>query len=258
MEDLRVTVVQCNLTWELPEKNRADIACLLEKKTEPTDLIILPEMFTSGFTMQPSHVAEPLDGPTVDWMAMQAAHYEAVLVGSLVIKEGGNFYNRLIWMRPDGTFDWYDKKHLFSLAGEHHHYKAGDQRLVVELNGWKLCPLVCYDLRFPVWSRNTECYDALLYVANWPNPRRSHWLRLLPARAIENQCYVIGVNRVGKDSNGHNYSGDSGVFDFEGTMIADSGEHEGIFTCTLSGNSLQDFRGRLPFLKDRDYFTLNQ
>jgi len=212
MNPLKVTLLQAKIAWQDPAANLTHYAGMLEN-IGPTDLIILPEMFTTGFTMDPATNAETMGGTAVRWMAERAKAHQAVVTGSLVIEEAGEYYNRLIWMRPDGTCATYNKRHLFAMAGEHEHYVAGRERLVVELNGWRICPMVCYDLRFPVWARNDDAYDLLIYTANWPNRRSYDWNTLLKARAIENQCYVVAVNRVGTDANGHEYNGDSCVID---------------------------------------------
>ncbi len=256
MKSLRITTVQAPLEWEAPEANRSAFAKWLAPLAGKTDLVILPEMWTTGFTMNAAAVAEPMDGPSVGWMRQQAARLDAVVTGSLVIEEGGRYYNRLIWMPPDGQLQYYDKRHLFTLAGEHRVYTAGTRRLVVEWRGWRICPLICYDLRFPVWSRNTEDFDLLVYVANWPEPRRRHWQQLLIARAIENQCFVAGVNRVGLDPNGHEYSGDTTIVDYRGEVEHHVEEVEDVFTLSLDREDMLHYRQRFNFLADRDRFTL--
>ncbi len=258
---MRVTVIQSNLHWENPGANRAIFAEKLAPLAGHTDLVILPEMFTTGFSMNASMLAEPMDGPTVQWLREQAARTAAAVTGSFICREAGNFYNRLVFMRPDGQLDIYNKRHLFGLAKEHETYTPGNARRIVEWQGWKICLLVCYDLRFPVWSRNlaageTGRYDLLLYVANWPERRGHHWRALLPARAIENQCYIAAVNIVGKDGNGHEYSGDSAIIDFSGRKICQISGQEGLFTAKLSLEELQQFRRQLPFLEDADSFQL--
>ncbi|MFK8162125.1 MAG: amidohydrolase [Lewinella sp.] len=257
MTDLNVTLIQSTISWQNPTANLQHYAKLMEQIDGPTDLIILPEMFTTGFTMSPYDNAERMDGPGRQWMAAQAAKRNAVIMGSLVIEDGGKYFNRLIWMMPDGTHETYDKRHLFAMAGEHEHYVAGDKRLVVEYKGWRICPMICYDLRFPVWARNDDAYDLLIYTANWPNKRAYDWNTLLKARAIENQCYVAGVNRVGTDVNGHEYNGDSCVIDpgWRKTLYHVEGE-EAVYTETLSMEHLLEVRRRLPFLEDRDKFEV--
>lgn len=256
MQNLHVTIIQTALQWENAAANLDVFTKKIQQLPTSTDLIVLPEMFTTGFTMQPIAVAENMTGDTISWMQMMAASKNAVITGSIVIQEDDRFYNRLIWMRPDGTYAQYDKRHLFTLAGEHHNYTAGTTRTVVDYKGWKICPLICYDLRFPVWSRNTIQYDMLLYVANWPDKRSNAWKALLTARAIENQCYTIGVNRVGKDDNGHIYAGDSGVIDYTGLQLARLTHTEGVLQLTLDYQKQQNFRQKLNFLADRDHFEL--
>ncbi len=256
MEELRITTIQSTLHWEDPAANRRDFARKIAPLRGQTDLILLPEMFTTGFTMAAERLAEPMEGPTLDWMREQAAGSGAVLTGSLIVREEAGCYNRLVWMRPDGSHDFYDKRHLFTLAGEQHHYLPGRRRLLVELKGWKVLPLICYDLRFPVWSRNVDDYDLLLYVANWPERRSHAWRSLLTARAIENQAYTIGLNRVGKDGNDIYYSGDSMVVEYSGALRYHIAHAENAFTTTLSGKAQREFRQKLAFLPDRDAFQL--
>jgi predicted amidohydrolase len=213
-------------------------------------------MFATGFTMQPGTAAGTMDGDTVRWMKSMATTKNCAVTGSLVIKENNNYYNRLLFVLPDGEIKTYDKRHLFSLAGEDKAYTAGSQRLVLEYRGWKICPLVCYDLRFPVFSRNTEAFDLLLYVANWPSPRVLAWDTLLKARAIENMCFVAGVNRIGQDSNGHNYPGHSQVLDCLGANAIMPSGNEGVYTIKLDRESMLETRKKLSFLDDMDTFTL--
>lgn len=258
MQDLNVTVVQTRLHWENAAANRAKFDALLDRLAPAAiDLIVLPEMFSTGFSMQPEKLAETMDGPTVQWMEQQAAQRQAVITGSVIITENEKYYNRLIWMRPDGTFETYDKRHLFTMANEQDHYTAGNERLIVELKGWKICPLICYDLRFPVWSRNNNAYDALIYVANWPHRRSNAWKQLLMARAIENQAYVVGVNRTGNDGNDVYHAGYSGLIGPTGDN-ADLHAHEDhIHTYVLSADHLELVRRRFPFLPDADQFEIN-
>lgn len=256
---MRLTVIQPALHWENPAANRAMFAEKLAPLAGQTDLVVLPEMFTTGFSMNAAALAEPMDGPTVHWLREQAVQTGAAITGSFICRENGRFYNRLIFMRPDGGYTLYDKRHLFGLAKEHETYTPGNSRCLVEWQGWNICPLICYDLRFPVWSRNRsgkEVYDLLLYVANWPDRRAHHWRALLPARAIENQCYLAAVNIVGRDGNGHEYTGDSGIIDFSGRQICQISTHEGAFTAKLSLEELRQFRRQLPFLDDADKFQL--
>jgi predicted amidohydrolase len=257
-QTLSVTLVQTTLIWESPAENRAQFAAKLAPLQGRTDLVVLPEMFTTGFSMRAAELAEPMSGPTVAWMQEQASKLGAVITGSFICIENGLFYNRLVWVQPDGVVQFYNKKHLFSLAAEHHTFTPGTEHLVVEWKGWRICPLVCYDLRFPVWSRNRadEPYDLLLYVANWPQTRSLHWRSLLLARAIENQAFVIGLNIVGTDGNQLVYSGDSGVIDFSGQHICQISHGEAVFTTELSLEKLPYYRQQLPFLKDGDTFRL--
>jgi predicted amidohydrolase len=263
MNDLRVTLIQTALHWESPGANLA----MLEEKLwligVPTDVIVLPEMFTTGFTMNAPALAEPMNLTTFKWMKGQAARTGAVVTGSYIVKENGQYFNRLVWMQPNGAYHVYDKRHLFRMAHEHDTYAAGGKRLVTEWKGWRICPMVCYDLRFPVWSRNGPRpdgdglqYDVLLYVANWPQPRRHAWSTLLKARAIENLSYAIGVNRVGLDGKGHAYGGDSAVINFKGEPLFEEAEKEVIHTQTLSYDQLVAFRTAFPAHMDGDAFEL--
>jgi len=259
MSDLVVSFIQTPLQWHDPAANRAEFSRYIQQISIPTDLIILPEMFTTGFTMEAATVAETMEGPSVAWMRETAATYNAVVTGSLVIRdEEGRFYNRLLWVRPDGTLNYYNKRHLFTMAGEHHTYTPGTQRIVEEWRGWRICPLVCYDLRFPVWSRNQTAapYDLLIYVANWPAARRTAWMTLLRARAIENLAYTAGVNCVGVDGNGNSYTGDSALLDMRGEYLVEVGNQETFITRTLRRADLDAFRERFPALQDADEFTL--
>lgn len=264
---MNITLLQANLYWHDPVANQAMLEERIFNLDEPTDLIVLPEMFTTGFTMDARAVAEPMNLTTFRWLKQMAAQTGAVVTGSYVVKEAGQFFNRLIWMQPDGQFDTYDKRHLFRMAGEDAIYTAGTQRIVKEWKGWRICPLICYDLRFPVWSRNAPVsagfspstnfdYDLLLYVANWPAARRNAWNVLLQARAIENLSYVVGVNRVGTDGNGHLYSGDSAVIDFKGDVLFRQADLEVVHHQTLSLNELRAFREKFPANRDADGFTL--
>jgi predicted amidohydrolase len=256
---LKITLIQSLLAWENKEANLEMFSQKISKLKDKTDLIVLPEMFSTGFTMNAAAMAEPVNGNSVEWMRKMAAMKNCVVTGSLIISENGKFYNRLIWMKPDGSFNHYDKRHLFRLAHEEQTYTAGQERLIVELNGWRIFPLVCFDLRFPVWSRRTKDsgYDVLLYVANWPERRVTAWSQLLIARAIENQCYVAGVNRVGNDGNDIYHSGESAVINYKGEEISGISAHEeSIETVELHKEELENFRSQLPFLEDADSFTL--
>jgi len=256
ISDLHVTLIQSALHWENRESNLEMFTEKINSIREETDLIVIPEMFTTGFSMNTAKAAETMNGAAVNWMKEMAAKRNAVICGSLMMKDGEQFFNRLIWMRPDGSFSYYDKRHLFGLGDEHKHFTAGAKRILVELKGWKILPLVCYDQRFPVWSRNTDQYDVLFYVANWPERRVQAWKTLLEARAIENQCYTIGVNRVGKDGGGIHHTGDSSVVDPRGEILWRETGRECIHTCTLSHHHLHHTRESLPFLKDADKFEI--
>ncbi len=258
MQDLRITLVQTALHWEKAAENRKHFdELLLGLKPGSTDLVVLPEMFSTGFSMQPYVLAETMEGPTVIWMLQKAVELRAVITGSIIINDKGHYYNRLIWMRPDGTHATYDKRHLFSLAGEEKYYTAGKDRLIVELNGWRICPLVCYDLRFPVWSRNRKEYNLLLYVANWPERRSYAWKQLLIARAIENQSYVAAVNRIGNDGNQVSHSGDSAIIDPLGEVTFTQAHEPFIQTFTLSHAHLTEVRDKFRFLDDGDEFEVH-
>jgi predicted amidohydrolase len=257
MDNLKITVLQIYLFWENIDKNLQNISLKLSGFRELTDLIILPEMFNTGFSMNAEKLAEPMNGKTMKWMHKIAGQNKCVVTGSIIIKENEKYYNRLIWMRPDGTHEHYDKRHLFALGKEHETYTAGDKKLVVELKGWKICPMICYDLRFPVWLRNVSYqYDLLLIVANWPERRILHWYTLINARAIENQAYVIGVNRIGHDGNEIYHSGDSTCVDPNGKVIYHKKDDEDRYTLTIIGNEVTKTRKALPFLKDADEFNV--
>ena len=256
MDDLRVTLVQSELTWESISENLQAFTQRLSILKEKTDLVILPEMFTTGFSMNAAALAEAPQGRTLDWMREQARQIGAAVTGSIIVKDGEAYFNRLLFVLPEGDFFQYDKRHLFTLAEEHHTYQAGKDRLIVDWKGWKICPQICYDLRFPVWSRNTEGYDLLIYVANWPKTRAEHWKALLKARAIENQCYTVGVNRVGEDAKGLEYSGDTSLIDYYGTVIHQCSTVASIFTTALSKEKLLHYRSKLNFLPDRDSFEI--
>lgn len=256
MSELRVSLVQTSLIWENIPQNLERFDDKLSNLKGNTDLIILPEMFTTGFSMNVKDISETMDGSAMNWMRGKAKELNAIITGSLIIEEEGKYYNRLIWMKANGTHSQYDKRHLFTLAKEHHTFTAGRKKLIVEWNDWKICPLVCYDLRFPVWSRNVENYDVLVYMANFPAKRRYAWRHLLRARAIENQCYVLGVNIVGEDGNGFAYSGDTSVIDPMGHLIKEFTEQEGIINYTISKSEIDNIRKTLPFLDDRDKFII--
>lgn len=256
LEDLNITLVQADLVWQDPEANKAYFDTVFEQ-VKGTDLVVLPEMFSTGFSMDAETLAESEDGQTIQWLRQSAIQLQAVITGSLIIRTNENeYYNRLFWARPDGTMVHYDKRHLFRMANEHLHYSAGNYQLLTEYKGWKIRPLICYDLRFPVWSRDAHNTDLILYVANWPAARRQHWNRLLPARAIENLCYSVGVNRVGTDGKGYPYSGDSQVFDYSGNLLLNCEDKVGFFNCTLSGSKLLAYNESFPAFQDADMFEL--
>lgn len=256
-DQLKIAVIQSNLIWEDPKSNRKRFKEKIKEVTTNVDIIILPEMFTSGFTMNAEKVAESMDGKTVLWMKKRALKTNAAIIGSIVIKEDNNYFNRLLFVEPTGAIHTYDKRHTFTLAGEHKIYKAGTERLIIDYKGWKICPLICYDLRFPVWARNTDDYDVLLYVANWPKPRILAWDTLLKARAIENMCYCIGVNRIGIDEEQHEYSGNSAVYDVLGNEITTiKPNKEQTEVLTLEKKHIDYYRNKLKFLNDQDRFSL--
>jgi len=272
MSALSITGIQTTLHWE---DKKANLQMLEEKIlsiSEPTEIVVLPEMFSTGFSMQPERFAEPMDGETVQWMKKISAKKKIILTGSLIIKERISarkgqqaYFNRLIWMLPNGQCGTYDKRHLFAFGDEDQHYSGGTKRLVASVKGWKINLLVCYDLRFPVWSRqdsrrgelgNGFEYDVLIYVANWPEKRNVAWKTLLQARAIENQCYVVGVNRVGEDGNKIYHSGDSMVIDPLGEILYHKKDEEDIFIVNLQSSHLEKIRERFPFWKDADKFNI--
>ncbi len=255
---LRIAAVQCPLAWEDKTTNLARISQWLHSLLQPVDLIVLPEMFSTGFSMRAAELAEPMHGSTIQWMACQAAELNTVITGSFIAEHSGRYYNRLVWMPPDGRFQTYDKRHCFSPASEQEYYTPGREVLIAELKGWKIMPLICYDLRFPVWSRNVHGYDLLLYVANWPERRRHAWGSLLTARAIENQSYTLGVNRIGTDGRGVNHSGDSMLLDFAGRILYHAACREEVFVVVLDYEAQQAFRRQWPFLEDRDKFVIEK
>lgn len=256
MDALRISIVQSDLYWEDKPSNIARFDELLSGLEGRTDLVVLPEMFTTGFSMQPAKLAEPTESHTLEWLRNKAEHLQAVITGSIIAEEEGHYFNRLLWVHPDGTYQSYDKRHLFALGKEDEYYKAGTKRVITTVKDWNVFPLICYDLRFPVWSRNTDNYDLLLYVANWPEVRRQAWSSLLAARAIENQVYTIGLNRIGIDGNGVSHTGDSAIFDYTGARLLYANSVAGAFTIQIMRKPQNDFRTKLPFLKDRDRFSI--
>ncbi len=257
MSALNVSLVQSDLAWHDPERNRTQLGRCIERVASTSDVIVLPEMFTTGFSMDAASLAEPMSGPSVTWLRAQAEASDAAVCGSLIVVEDGHYFNRFCWATPDGELRTYDKRHLFRMAGEDEHYASGEQRCTVDFRGFRILPLICYDLRFPVWSRNTQEYDLMIVVANWPTPRRNAWQTLLRARAIENVSYVAGVNRVGEDGNGVPYGGDSAVIDYLGNPLASLAEVETQVSVTLDRERLLRFRERFPFHLDADRFALN-
>lgn len=253
---MKIALIQTELSWENPNKNKALLQEKLNAISQYVDLIVLPEMFTSGFTMNPKNVAQTMQGEAISWLKETAKSKDCAITGSLVIEENGNYFNRLVFVFPTGEIQTYDKRHLFTLAGEEKVYTAGKDKLIVEYKGFKICPLICYDLRFPVFARNVEDYDVLIYVANWPKPRVNAWDILLKARAVENMSYVIGVNRVGMDANNLEYIGHSQAVDFLGNYIQEPQEIEGVLIVELDKNEMLETRKKLNFLNDRDKFQI--
>lgn len=265
---LSFTLIQTELYWEDKAANLAMLQQKIAAMPKHSGIVILPEMFSTGFTMNAEALAEAMDGPTVLWMKEVAASYKIILTGSMIYSSKGednsvSFFNRLIWMLPNGQYGFYDKRHLFAFAGEEKYYSAGNKRLIASVNGWKINLQICYDLRFPVWARQSlgeadaePEYDVLVYIANWPERRSHAWKTLLQARAIENQCYVIGVNRTGSDGNDIQYNGDSMIVDPLGEVLYHKSKLEDVFTITLEKKQLQEIRQNFPFLKDRDSFNI--
>ena len=257
MQNLKVAFIQSDLVWHNAEENRNNFLRKINRISEKVDLIVLPEMFTTGFSMHPNNISESMNGETEQWMKKVAASKNTAITGSIIIKENDNYFNRLLFVYPSGKMEYYNKRHLFSLAGEEKVYSAGTEKKIFNLKGWKICPQICYDLRFPVFARNTEDYDLLFYVANWPKQRINAWDALLKARAIENMSYVIGVNRVGKDANNYEYSGHSMAFDGLGETISNTTSFkEETIIVNLDKNKLLALRKKLNFLSDKDSFTL--
>lgn len=256
--DLNVSLIQADIAWSDKDTNLGRFAALMDGIDQPTDLILLPEMFATGFSMCPEEHAEKMDGLCMDWMASQAEKKAAVVCGSLIIEHEDRYYNRLVWMRPDASYEYYDKRHLFRMSGEDENYTAGQSRLVVDLNGWRVMPMVCYDLRFPVWSRNVKNdYDVALYLANWPSSRSFVWNHLLVARALENQAYVVGVNRIGEDRFGTSFRGDSAVVGPKGNLLSTIQPNmEMLETVCLSAEELLHFRASFQVWKDADEFEI--
>ncbi|MFT7396440.1 MAG: omega-amidase [Flavobacterium sp.] len=253
---MRVALIQSVIIWEDPQANRTYFETEINTISEAIDLIVLPEMFSTGFTMNPSAIAETMQGETVSWMQSLAKAKNMAITGSVVIEESANYYNRMLFVFPSGEIQHYDKRHLFTLAGEDKVYTKGTQKLIIDYLGWKICPFICYDLRFPVFSRNTDDYDLLIYVASWPKVRINAWDTLIKARAIENMSYAIGVNRVGEDNNGYQYTGHSQLVDYLGEYLIEPTEAKGILIAILDKSKMLEVRKKLPFLSDKDVFEI--
>jgi omega-amidase len=258
MQDLSLCLIQRDLHWEATEKNRRQFETDLEQLPASCHLLALPEMFTTGFSMNAKHIAEPMNGLSHQWLQKQTNKHQIAITTSLPISDAHSFYNRQLFVMPNERTEFSNKRHLFSISGEDTVYKPGNYRLISQWKDWRICTLICYDLRFPVWSRNQNDYDLLVYVANWPKKRSHHWRQLLIARAIENQCYVAGVNRVGRDGNNIDYSGESLVIDPFGSILLDCESHQGLFQQTLSAHSMQKYREKFPCYQDADRFELKQ
>jgi predicted amidohydrolase len=264
MQDLKITAFQADLIWENTDENLSRFTEKIIGLEEIPDVIVLPEMFNTGFVMDAERVAETISGDTIKWMSDMASRFDCVIAGSVNIYDNGSFYNRFVWMQPDGFFHSYDKRHLFRMGGEHENFHQGNNSLIIPYKGWKIKPLICYDLRFPVWSKNNYRddvydYDILIYVANWPAARTEIWKTLLKARAFENQACVVGVNRIGKDGNGLDHSGASVILNAKGQAIADAGEdNETIINATLSYQELYDFREKFKVGLDWDRFAIEE
>jgi len=255
--NLQISCIQTTLIWEDAVQNLKQFEKHFAQLPKSTELVILPEMFSTGFSMKTKKLAEKMDGPSFVWLKKQAAKINKIIVGSLIIKDQEEHYNRLFVMFPDGNYAYYDKRHLFRMGNEHKHYSAGTKRLVFNYKNWRICPLTCYDLRFPVWSRNQNDYDLLIYIANWPESRRAVWKKLLPARAIENQVYVAGVNRIGKDGEGLRYAGDTVIINPRGETMVETKEHDQqIIHAHLSLDELNRFREKFPVALDADEFKI--
>lgn len=258
VQDLRLTLLQTDLHWESPGANMAMLEEKIWHHYTKSDIIVLPEMFTTGFTMNAYAFAEPMNLTTMKWMKQIAAQTQALLIGSYIVKDNYCYYNRLICMQPDGLYRYYDKRHLFRMAEEDKVFTAGAERLIINYKGWKLCPLICYDLRFPVWSRNINNeYDVLIYIANWPASRSHAWNTLLRARAIENVCYTVGVNRIGMDYDKNLYSGQSALINFKGEEINMQSTQAAIDTYSINLDNLQAFRTKFPVDLDADAFKFD-
>lgn len=253
---MKIALIQAPLVWENSQANRAYFEEKIKSISQEIDIVILPEMFTTGFTMEPKNLWETMEGETILLLKNLAKAKNFAITGSLIINENDKLYNRLVFIFPSGEIEKYDKRHLFSLAGEEEVYTAGSAKLILEFRGWKICPLICYDLRFPVFARNVEDYDLLIYVANWPTKRIEAWNTLLKARAVENMAYIAGVNRIGEDDNGYPHIGHSQVVDFLGEYVLEPQASEAVFIVELSKKDLNEAREKYGFLSDRDHFKL--
>ena len=255
--ELSITLIQTNIFWKDISKNINQITKRLEQINNKVDIILLPEMFSTGFTMNPENVYEKMDGKTIEWMKEMAVKHESAIGGSIVIKDKSKFFNRFLFVTPLGIVQFYDKRHTFSYVGEDRKYVSGKNKGIIKFKGWKISLRICYDLRFPVWSRNKENYDLIIYIANWPSPRINAWDKLLPARAIENCCYSIGVNCIGEDPNNNLYPGHSSVYDYFGNLISDKLSNKlSNINITIDRQSLLKYRKKFEFLKDQDTFEL--
>lgn len=253
---LHIAVVQAELVWENPNENRAYFEKVISNLPAETELVILPEMFVTGFSMHVDACAESMDGESLSWLKLLAATTNKIICGSLMISETDRYYNRFVFVRPDHSVEFYDKRHLFSMGEENLHFTPGQERKIFKIKSFRILPQICYDLRFPVFSRNRNDYDLMINCANWPAPRQEVWDTLLKARAIENQAFVAGANRIGKDDNGINYSGGSAILDAKGKAIVHAGKDELVITAKLSKESLDNFRKRFPVSDDADLFML--
>ena len=256
MRPLKITLCQLNMTWENPAVNREILDRKFYQLSNSTNLVILPEMFTTGFTMEPEKHAETMDGPTIHWMTKKAITINACITGSIIIEENGKYFNRLIWAQPDGRVFTYDKRHLFTMVDEGKHYSQGSERVIIEYKGWRIAPFICFDLRFPAWVRNTKEVDFQFFVANWPDKRVEHWKALLKARAIENQVYIAGVNRYGYDGNKIYHSGASSVYDPMGECLTEINHAETFITLELNKEKIEKTRRHMPFLNEQDTFEI--
>ncbi len=258
MQSLKVAYLQIDLHWQQPDKNREMIEAKLAEVPDDTELLVLPEMFLTGFSMAPETSADPWDGTTANWLLALAKQYGMAICGSIAVDLQDDYRNRFLFVTPEGTMTRYDKRHLFTMGDEDKHYQPGENRVLIHYRGWRILPIICYDLRFPVWCRNHDEYDLMICVANWPASRRNAWRTLLQARAIENQCYVVGVNRVGVDGQGLKYSGDSLLVDFKGDLLQDSAPGEVYIGCgELNLPELRAFKDKFPAYRDADSFSLS-